>query len=1045
VGGYVYAAGGSDYLNSYTDTVERAKLNADGTFGAWENVSSMSITRSSPETLAARGFLYSIGGSTSGYYLFNVDRVPINPDGTLGSWQIIPPTLNIYGPKVVTVNGNIYAIGGTDSNFTSLNSVYVAATSPVSISTFSPSVVLADQTTAIAVTGSNFLPAPMLQLGSTFLATSFVSTTTLTATVPSGLASGWYTVTLTNGDGRIVTFPNALRVDAATPTATPTQTPTQSATPTNTPTQAPTPTATPIFTPTATAISPTLPFYDDFSQGTSKWAMTHGTWQIVNGVFDAVGAGPDVDAWAYAGAESWTDYSTQVRLNMISGNGQVVVRSTGHRQNEYRIELWSNSSGYAPNVLGLASYKNGSAQWVWRQTLPIPVPEIVTVRVDAIGDTIWVYLDGVQWMEYRDPIPMLSGRIGLGVVWNYHAQFDDVAVVALTTTPTPTSTATATSSVTWTPTITPIWTSTPTTSLSNTPTGTPTITPNRTPTRTATPSTTPTIATLYSITGRVTSDGNTPISGVAISDGAGHSAMTDSNGNYVLSGLPSGSYTITPSKTGYTFSPVSRAVVVPPDGIAKDFIGSQTTLPPEPIVLSADSGSSSIRLTWNPTNKPEVALYRISRSISTTVPSFTAIANVADTVFFDNAGLSSGNGYCYKVDALRADNQIVVTSNQACAIFGALELWIPEISAAPGSTAIVPVNIRNANGLQISSADIWIDYNGSVLQSVAISRTVLTEQYAWSSNVQDAGLSKRIKIAAINSQAPMLYGNGSLFWLTFRVLGSSGNSTPLDLREFITGIGGSSMQGPDYNDIPLILRDGTLVVANTYILGDLNGNGVVQSVDALMALDIASGKLTPTWQQQMAGDVNGDGVISGADAAMILYYAANGQWPTPGSITARPARPQNLVVIKLDNAQGRPGETIATTLRGENLFEWAGGDIIVTYDRTRIASITNVATTGIASGFQLSYRDDKNGQLRISLANVNPVSGSGAMATIRFQIANNAPPKSTATLALGSVKLTDLWGRDFATSSLQQVINKQNSQVTILNAWEWFFLPFVNR
>lgn len=69
----------------------------------------------------------------------------------------------------------------------------------------------------ITVNGANFRPAPSLQLGSTNLTAGFVSTTTLTTTVLSGWANGWYTATLTNGDGRVVTLPNALRVDGPGP------------------------------------------------------------------------------------------------------------------------------------------------------------------------------------------------------------------------------------------------------------------------------------------------------------------------------------------------------------------------------------------------------------------------------------------------------------------------------------------------------------------------------------------------------------------------------------------------------------------------------------------------------------------------------------------------------------------------------------------------------------------------------------------------------------------------------------------------------------
>jgi alpha-tubulin suppressor-like RCC1 family protein len=63
-----------------------------------------------------------------------------------------------------------------------------------------------------------------------------------------------------------------------------------------------------------------------------------------------------------------------------------------------------------------------------------------------------------------------------------------------------------------------------------------------------------------SISGRVVDGSSNAIAGVSVSGGAGHTATTDSFGYYSLSGFAPGIYAITPSKTGYTFSPISRAI-----------------------------------------------------------------------------------------------------------------------------------------------------------------------------------------------------------------------------------------------------------------------------------------------------------------------------------------------------------------------------------------------------------------------------------------------------------------------------------------------------
>ena len=73
----------------------------------------------------------------------------------------------------------------------------------------------------------------------------------------------------------------------------------------------------------------------------------------------------------------------------------------------------------------------------------------------------------------------------------------------------------------------------------------------------------------YKISGNVNLNG-VALAGVTImlSGSGSGSAATDSSGAYSFSGLPNGSYTLTPSKTGYTFSPSSISVSVSGANIA---------------------------------------------------------------------------------------------------------------------------------------------------------------------------------------------------------------------------------------------------------------------------------------------------------------------------------------------------------------------------------------------------------------------------------------------------------------------------------------------
>ncbi len=76
----------------------------------------------------------------------------------------------------------------------------------------------------------------------------------------------------------------------------------------------------------------------------------------------------------------------------------------------------------------------------------------------------------------------------------------------------------------------------------------------------------------YTISGRVTEAGGfTGIGGVTVWADSTRSTTTNANGDYTLTGLPAGTYSIRPDKVTYAFSPSSRAVSVPTDQTGVDF------------------------------------------------------------------------------------------------------------------------------------------------------------------------------------------------------------------------------------------------------------------------------------------------------------------------------------------------------------------------------------------------------------------------------------------------------------------------------------------
>lgn len=89
-----------------------------------------------------------------------------------------------------------------------------------------------------------------------------------------------------------------------------------------------------------------------------------------------------------------------------------------------------------------------------------------------------------------------------------------------------------------------------------------------------------TLPSTYSISGSVLTSAGAGVSGVTLSTGAA-SGSSDSTGAYSIGSLVNGGYTVTPSKSGCTFSPTSRAVTVSSANVtAQNFTATCTTSVP---------------------------------------------------------------------------------------------------------------------------------------------------------------------------------------------------------------------------------------------------------------------------------------------------------------------------------------------------------------------------------------------------------------------------------------------------------------------------------
>lgn len=118
-------------------------------------------------------------------------------------------------------------------------------------------------------------------------------------------------------------------------------------------------------------------------------------------------------------------------------------------------------------------------------------------------------------------------------------------------------------------------------------------------------------STTYSISGKVTPTAAESVEGVVVTIGS-RKDTTDQNGAWSLSGFEQGAYTISPAKTGKTFTPPTRAVTVTSaDVTGQDFvIAGDVVVPAHPEMIAVQPGTfmmggTSGRIGGSAQNRPK--------------------------------------------------------------------------------------------------------------------------------------------------------------------------------------------------------------------------------------------------------------------------------------------------------------------------------------------------------------------------------------------------------------------------------------------------------
>ncbi|MEB3187489.1 MAG: hypothetical protein VKP72_08630 [bacterium] len=135
---YLYVIGGfigNSKEASVTDTLERATINPDGSLGAFETVSGVTLrqARAGFAALNTGSYLYVIGGQTGGAQALNsIERAVIQPDGSIGNFETVPETLLTarWSVPAIRIKNFVYVLGGETTGQTGLRSIERASLQP---------------------------------------------------------------------------------------------------------------------------------------------------------------------------------------------------------------------------------------------------------------------------------------------------------------------------------------------------------------------------------------------------------------------------------------------------------------------------------------------------------------------------------------------------------------------------------------------------------------------------------------------------------------------------------------------------------------------------------------------------------------------------------------------------------------------------------------------------------------------------------------------------------------------------------------------------
>src|SRR6266576_191097 len=160
--------------------------------------------------------------------------------------------------------------------------------------------------------------------------------------------------------------------------------------------------------------------------------------------------------------------------------------------------------------------------------------------------------------------------------------------------------------------------------------------------------------TTYSISGTISPNAGGSGATVTLSGAASATTTTNTSGSYTFTGLVNGTYAVTPSNTGYTFSPGSQSVTISGSNV----IGLNFT--------ATAPVAHSVTLNWSGSSSSVVG-YNIYRSPVSGGPYTKMNSSVITLLTYTDTTVQAGQVYYYVVTSMNSNNVESSYSNELSA------------------------------------------------------------------------------------------------------------------------------------------------------------------------------------------------------------------------------------------------------------------------------------------------------------------------------------------------------------------------------------------